>query len=126
MKAQSAFIIFVIIADLVLLISFFIFAKFDKSENNENSELREKLAENLKDLCDSETCLRFCENLTADQKEDFYKSVINSINSNIDVKNELFGDPCGEMEVFNFQQWNVTIATVREMSSCVHENAESK
>lgn len=123
MKSQSAFIIFVIIADLVLLTSFFLFAKFDKSENGENSELREKLAESLKDLCDNEPCLRFCESLTADQKEDFYKSVTNS---NISVKNELFGDPCDEMEIFDFQQWNVTIATVREMSSCVHEKAESK
>lgn len=123
MKAQSAFIIFVIIADLVLLTSFFIFAKFDKRENSENSESHEKLAENIKNICDSEPCLRFCERLTDDQKEDFYKSVINS---NIAVKNELRGDPCDEMEVFDFQQWNVTITTVREMSSCVHENSESK
>lgn len=122
MKPKSAFIIFVIITDLALLASFFIFAKFDRRENGEHLELNEKLAENLKDLCDSESCLRFCKNLTSDQKEDFYKFVINS---KADGKNEVFGDPCDEMEIFDIQQWNVTITMVREMSSCVHENARA-
>lgn len=120
MKPQSAFIIFVIVTDLILLISFFLFAVLDKPKVSENSEKSEKLAENLRDVCADQKCVRFCNNYSANEKNEFYSS---ASATQADHKNEFIGEPCDEMEIFDISHWNVTIMMVREMSSCVHENA---
>lgn len=117
MKPQSAFIVFIIVTNLILLTAFFIFTIFEKLQ-------KEKVSASLKNVCESEPCVNFCKKLSSDEKSDFYSSFLTDLNS--EKWNDFNGFSCDKdkMDVLNLQQWNVTIMLVREMSLCVHENAE--